>query len=436
MDKFLRENILNRIANYDFEPSDLAQYNYDRETVLTAVSDNGFALEYATIEQRDDEEIVRAALKDTGAALAYASERLRGNQEIVLLSLDGYSIECPFKYASQELKSDSETVRLAVAANPESLLFASDNFKYDKKLAMVLLKRNGEYLYDLPDEFKADRACVKAAIKSNAHAIRFADKSFLKDDEILKLVEKQDPTACKYDQNRHSTINSNKDRSYLISICGPGGQFTSEELDINFYKLIRSPKKSLSAYSFSLIKNEYDAAKKINQLHFEGADVNKCEAHIFDIEGNLLTTFPALNNQGILCLAEEFSSKGFKMHFKVSPRIGSWGKYKLSLEEDFNYARLFVLSFLLDETFGDFEILVHVVYVPKNILEDPDDFEAFLEEKFIMNNSRILETNIFSVSDVGKKQRITELEELGCIVLEQVETNSIVSLEQDYHFFT
>jgi len=55
----------------------------DKVTVLTAVTQNGLALQYASKEWRGIREIVLSAVLQNGMALQYASERLRNNYEIV-----------------------------------------------------------------------------------------------------------------------------------------------------------------------------------------------------------------------------------------------------------------------------------------------------------------------------------------------------------------
>ena len=52
--------------------------------MLTAVSEHGHALQYATEELKGDREIVLAAVSKHGYALQCATEELKGDREIVL----------------------------------------------------------------------------------------------------------------------------------------------------------------------------------------------------------------------------------------------------------------------------------------------------------------------------------------------------------------
>ena len=55
----------------------------DRTIVLTAVSQDGFALRFATQELKGDREIVMAAVSQDGEALQYATKEVKGDEEIL-----------------------------------------------------------------------------------------------------------------------------------------------------------------------------------------------------------------------------------------------------------------------------------------------------------------------------------------------------------------
>ena len=58
-----------------------------RESVLAAVTENGAALEYASLELRADREIVLAAVTKNGAALKFASAEMQADREIALAAV-------------------------------------------------------------------------------------------------------------------------------------------------------------------------------------------------------------------------------------------------------------------------------------------------------------------------------------------------------------
>ena len=55
--------------------------------MLAAVSNNGYALEFATEELKGDREIVLAAVSKSGVALQFATEELKGDREIVMAAV-------------------------------------------------------------------------------------------------------------------------------------------------------------------------------------------------------------------------------------------------------------------------------------------------------------------------------------------------------------
>ena len=57
----------------------------DKEIVLTAVKQTGWALEYADKTLKKDKEIVLAAVKQDGFALEYADESLRKDPDILAI---------------------------------------------------------------------------------------------------------------------------------------------------------------------------------------------------------------------------------------------------------------------------------------------------------------------------------------------------------------
>ena len=65
----------------------------DREFMLAAVKQNGWALKYASDELKGDREIVLEAVKQKGYALQFASDELKGDREIVLEAVRTSGIE-------------------------------------------------------------------------------------------------------------------------------------------------------------------------------------------------------------------------------------------------------------------------------------------------------------------------------------------------------
>jgi hypothetical protein len=97
--------------------------------MLAAVAQAGWALEYASVELKNDEEVVLAAVAQDGRALVYASAELRNDKEVVLAAVaqDGDALV----HASAELKNDKEVVLAAVAQDGKALKYASQVLQVD-----------------------------------------------------------------------------------------------------------------------------------------------------------------------------------------------------------------------------------------------------------------------------------------------------------------
>lgn len=80
--------------------------------VLAAVQENGWALEYASAELRNDTEIVLVAVQEEGAAFSFASEELRNDRAFVLAVLQENG--AAFVFASAELRANEELQRIAL----------------------------------------------------------------------------------------------------------------------------------------------------------------------------------------------------------------------------------------------------------------------------------------------------------------------------------
>ena len=92
----------------------------DREVVLAAVAQNGYALRYASVELRADREVVLAAVAQDGDALQFASVELRADREVVLAAVAQYGDALQF--ASVELRADRYMVKFAMkCTRPQKL---------------------------------------------------------------------------------------------------------------------------------------------------------------------------------------------------------------------------------------------------------------------------------------------------------------------------
>ncbi len=94
--------------------------------------------------------IVKVAVTENGYALEYAAEHLRANKEIVKAAgTDGYAT-CALEYAVEHLKADRDIVMAAVTADGGALLlYAAEDLKGDREMVKKAIKVTGFVLqYD------------------------------------------------------------------------------------------------------------------------------------------------------------------------------------------------------------------------------------------------------------------------------------------------
>lgn len=78
-----------------------ARWNDDRDVVLSAVRQNGLALENASENLREDDSVLREALQQNGLSLAFASRRVRESGKYVKIAIKQNSQALSFSYGCQ-----------------------------------------------------------------------------------------------------------------------------------------------------------------------------------------------------------------------------------------------------------------------------------------------------------------------------------------------
>lgn len=108
----------------------------DVAVVLTAVTENGNALEFAAPALLDDKKILSAAMKNSGKALQFTSVKWRSNKILVMSAVQQCGLALEF--ASDGLKDDFEVVKAAAESSGEDALeFASKRLQDDKEIKKV-----------------------------------------------------------------------------------------------------------------------------------------------------------------------------------------------------------------------------------------------------------------------------------------------------------
>ena len=130
--------------------------------VMTAVSQNGHALEFATDELRGDREVVMKAVSENGYALEHATEELRADREVAMkaVSQEGPALQ----HAREEMRGDREVVMKAVSQNGYALKHATEELRGDREVVMRAVSENGHALEHATDELRGDREMMEVAL--------------------------------------------------------------------------------------------------------------------------------------------------------------------------------------------------------------------------------------------------------------------------------
>ena len=148
-----------------------------REVILLAVKSNGLAL--AGSDYTDDKEVVIAAVKNHGYALEFASPSLKQDKEVVMAALrnDGSAIQ----FAGQ-LRFDHEVIKASFKNNRYALFY---HHVMNNKELVLAVSQMGSMIHHIPRHLYYDRDIICAAVKENGNLIRF-----FKEDPVLLFYAK------------------------------------------------------------------------------------------------------------------------------------------------------------------------------------------------------------------------------------------------------
>ena len=136
----------------------------DKNKILAAVKENGFALKGVDKPLKKDKEIVLAAVRQRGDALQYADKSLQKDREIVLAAFKTFGIGSALEYAYESLKKDKEIVMAAVKQVGSALEYADESLQKDREIVMAAIKQDGFALNYASKELKNDPELQKIAL--------------------------------------------------------------------------------------------------------------------------------------------------------------------------------------------------------------------------------------------------------------------------------
>lgn len=171
-----------------------AHFRNDRQIVLEAVRNNGFAYRCASDSLKEDHTVAMAAVRKNGSVLKLMSSALKDDFDVVLaaVSNDGLAL----RHASERMRRNREVVFAAVTCNGTAIHDVSDEWAHDRELVLAAVHDTFLAIPCLRIAFLSDRAIAKAAVsKHGASAFRYFPEVIKCDREIALTAVRTDPQA-------------------------------------------------------------------------------------------------------------------------------------------------------------------------------------------------------------------------------------------------
>lgn len=168
-------------------------FSSNMEIAMAAVRSTPFALKYLHPYLQDDIAVVTTAVYGDGRALEHASEKLKGNRGVVMVALQGKV--GALRFASKCLQSDFALVMAAVRGDGRELSEADAALQDDKELVMAAVSQDGSALEFASEDMKQDKDVVMAAVRQQGGAVMHA-RYFSK--EVALVAVRSSPDALQW----------------------------------------------------------------------------------------------------------------------------------------------------------------------------------------------------------------------------------------------
>lgn len=157
-------NLRNRLSSLKMS-SDL-----DKTIILDMVKRNPLALKNLSAYQ-DDKEVVMQAVSETGFAFQYASERLRNDKEVALEAISAYPV---LKFLGDDLKEDPDIFLNAIKKNHFAYSMLPESLKDNKDIMLAMALIDGKFLKDASPRLRDNEQFILNAIKIAPWTIAYA----------------------------------------------------------------------------------------------------------------------------------------------------------------------------------------------------------------------------------------------------------------------
>ena len=163
-----------------------SKHHYTKEEALHKVQKDGLRLAELDGEWKQDRDIVLAAVQQNGFAIEFSEVRRSHEQvkEIMLAAVaqNGYALEeIPTAWCDEK-----EVVQVAVTSKGNALLLAHARWQQDKEIVLAAVRQNGNALEFASPTLQNDSEVVQAAItSSHGAALYFAHEDIQRNKRIV-----------------------------------------------------------------------------------------------------------------------------------------------------------------------------------------------------------------------------------------------------------
>jgi len=245
-----REFIL-KAAHLNLDIINFNKHGSDKEVMMRIVSLDGYYLNRASEELKDDEDVVFQAVKSVSSAVQYASPRLRANKNFVLklVNLSGDVLDYCYEltedaevllegfrcgFSGSTLKNSEITREMAMELAKRHPRFLPKRFKSDKEVAIQAVSTSGIILDIFDESLRGDLEVVTAAFISNPEIISVLDipkeiqESIMQNRELVFSAVAKQPNF--YSFAIRSYPNDKELLFHVLNTCSRGVQSVEREL--------------------------------------------------------------------------------------------------------------------------------------------------------------------------------------------------------------
>ncbi len=241
------------------------EFQYNKNTVMLVLKNDGSLLRYAPSQLRDDKEVVYEAVKNSLFAIEFASERLQNDFEILSAALKGRPVT---DFIKKILKNNIELAYKLVESGIIFVCNLPEELKDNVELMTRFQKRGIDTLNDVTDKVKNDEEFAISAIKANSldyyrigEEVRDNERIIL---ELLKTGTNEYSmylaTFLIYARNPKAAVLKDKDLMVeAVSISGTALRFLSDDLKDDYevvYEAVNQNEEALDFASIRLQNNE------------------------------------------------------------------------------------------------------------------------------------------------------------------------------------